>query len=116
MDVHPYIENDKHSMATQGFFTLDGLYAGKAKEYYQKTISFLAFTSDDQSSLISTANDDESTTTEITENVYKVIRQNSFAYFHWLLIALAVFLTVLLSIIAIYFCCQHCTKKNKRRT
>ncbi len=54
-----------------------------------------------------------STTIKSNNKLYELIQNIPFAYFHWLLIGLAVAFTILLAFILTCYCRSHCRKNKK---
>lgn len=117
-------------MATIGIFTYRDLYGGNPEYYHHQRSSQLPSTILVESLLISNTTSDSLSTNENFVNLissttiqsstssyslYKFVQLVPFAYFHWFLIGLAILLTLLLTLIFICYCRNHCRKNKKIR-
>lgn len=117
-------------MATQGIFTVDDLYAGRAREYHHSRSlpRFTLTTETGWSEIFQSDSDVISTTQKIVhvdhltkfENGKSVsflesVTLQPFTYVHWLLISFAIVFILTLKAVAIYYCCRYYYKTRKVR-
>ena len=119
-------------MAVNGLFTYEDLYAGHSPNYHQRPIHQVSSSSSLASNQLLTALDTSPLTTTVVPTSYfsklvlsteiesstklnKLADVIPFTYFYWLLVVLAILLTLTLIIVFIYYCRTFFRNYKNRR-